>query len=374
MSFSALDRLLRVTAGADAGVPGAVILVRQGTRILFHEAYGYSQIIPGRRPMTRDTLFDLASLTKPICTGLLSVQLFQEGKFPLDTPLSFWFASPGDPGKERITPRNLLCNRSGLPPWMPFYRDYTAGECPVPRDEIRATVLETPLESSPGRSESYSDLGFMLAGWILERQAEMTLDELFRQRIAGPLGLQGLGFRGVGQQGDASRGREGGQVAATENCPWRGRVVRGEVHDENCYLMGGVAGHAGLFSSAGELDRVVQEIFAAGKGASGLFSHDALRTFFQKQEPSTGGTWALGWDTPSAEGSTSGRYYSAESFGHTGFTGTSLWIDLRRKISVILLTNRVHPSRENGAIRLLRPRAHNLIMEELLGGGILNGC
>ncbi len=369
MSFQSLDLLLRETAGSGAGVPGLVILVRQGNRVMFHEAYGYRQTVPRLCPMTRDTLFDIASLTKPVCTGLLSLQLWQEEKLPLERPISFWFAVPGEPGKKRITLRELLCNRSGLPAWMPFYRDYPVEACPVPADDIREKILEAPLESPPGRTEIYSDLGFMLVGWILERQAEISLEKLFRQKIVTPLGLKGPRFRGIAPRGGGEPGgRSGERVAATENCPWRGRVLRGEVHDENCYLLGGVAGHAGLFASAEELDCIVHEIFRACRGASVLFSRRAFQTFFQKQAPTHYGTWALGWDTPSSEKSTSGRYFSAESFGHTGFTGTSLWIDLQREISVLLLTNRIHPSRENKAIRTLRPRVHDRVMEELLSG------
>ncbi len=366
MSFSRLDACLRESTGLEAGVPGAVILVRLGDRRVFHEAYGFARTVPRTQRMTRDTLFDLASLTKPVCTGLLLMKFWQEGTLALEQPLSAWFPSLEDPVKERITLRELLCNRSGLPAWRPFYQGVNACDCPVPREEVRRRVLAEPLEAPPGTRETYSDLGFMLLGWILEKQAGKALQPLFREKIAKPLGLSSAAFRGIGS--DAfSPGEEVFPVAATEECPWRGRVLQGEVHDENCYLLGGAAGHAGLFSTAGDLDRVVEEIFRGKKARSGTFPAEGLRTFFRRPSPSSGGSWALGWDTPTVGSSTSGRYFSNDSFGHTGFTGTSLWIDLARDIAVILLTNRIHPSRDNNAIRAFRPKVHDLVMEELLG-------
>jgi CubicO group peptidase (beta-lactamase class C family) len=241
-----------------------------------------------------------------------------------------------------------------------------ARECPVSDEKVRRAVLAEPLEALPGTRETYSDLGFMMLGWILERLTGTDLKTLFLEKIVKPLELPAAGFRGIGGRWRCS-GEGNLKVAATEDCPWRGRVLRGEVHDENGYLLGGTAGHAGLFSTAEDLDRIVLELFRGKKGRSGLFLAEGLHTFFKKPHPPSGGTWALGWDTPTAGTSTSGRYFSADSYGHTGFTGTSLWIDFVREISVILLTNRIHPSRENAAIRGFRPRVHDLVMEELLG-------
>jgi len=368
MSFAGLDAYLREVVGRDPGVPGAVVLVRQGSRKVFHEAYGYAQTLPCRVGMRRDTLFDLASLTKPVCTGLVAMRLWQDGALALERGLSFWFPTPQDSDKARITVRHLLCNRSGLPAWRPLYAGVPARSCPVPAETVRGKILAEPLIAAPGTREIYSDLGFMLLGWILERQADTGLAELFREKIVAPLGLGRVGFRGIpGEHGGGDVDPQAVTVAATERCPWRHRVLRGEVHDENGYLIGGVGGHAGLFAPAEDLDRVVQEIFRGWRGDSDVFSHAGLHTFLVRTpDPAVAGTWALGWDTPTPDRSTSGRYFSAESCGHTGFTGTSLWIDLARQVAVILLTNRVHPSRDNETIRVLRPRVHDLIMEALL--------
>jgi len=366
MSFTRLDAWLRDSTGkAPSGVPGAVVLVRLGERRVFHEAYGFARTVPRAEPMTRDTVFDLASLTKPVCTGLLAMRFWQEGRIRLDQRLSTWFPCAQDPAKHRITVRDLLCHRSGLPAWRPFHEGVASDACPVPASQVRDRLLAEPLESEPGSRETYSDLGFMLLGWILEAQGGAGLGTLFREWVAAPLGIPGAGFRGVGEE-DARR--EGAcSVAATEACPWRGRVLCGQVHDENCYLLGGVAGHAGLFSSAVDLDRIVLEIFRGRGGGSGVFLPDGVAEFFRRPPPGCGRSYALGWDTPTPGRSSSGGHFSADSYGHTGFTGTSVWMDFSRQVGVVLLTNRVHPSRENNAIREFRPRVHDLIMQELLG-------
>jgi len=252
-----------------------------------------------------------------------------------------------------------------LPGWRPFYQEYPEERQPISTDVLSQRVLEEPLEGEPGKEEIYSDLGFLLLGSILERASGRPLDRLFQEEIARPLGLSRIGYRRVGGDPGAEPGEEEA-IAATEDCPWRRRVLAGEVHDENAYLVGGVGGHAGLFSTAADLDRIVAEIFQGLRNRSGLFSAGSLKTFFQRQDAPSCGTWALGWDTPSEEDSASGRYYSKNSVGHNGFTGTSLWMDCDRNVSVVFLTNRVHPSRENGAIRALRPQVHDAVFEELL--------
>jgi CubicO group peptidase (beta-lactamase class C family) len=226
-------------------------------------------------------------------------------------------------------------------------------------------ILAEPLEMPPGAREIYSDLGFILLGSILERASGLSLDRLFQEELTEPLGLPHVGYRRIdGPQGGVAGAEE--IIAATEYCNWRTRVLIGEVHDENCHLLGGVAGHAGLFSTSDDLDRIAAELFEASCGRSGLFSAPSMKTFFERQGSPAQGTWALGWDTPSEEDSTAGRYYSKNSFGHNGFTGTSLWMDFERNISVVFLTNRVHPSRENTAIRGLRPQVHDAVFEEML--------
>ncbi len=361
-----VDSLLRERVVEAREVPGAVLLVRGPEGVIFHEAYGTRQRVPVELPMTRETLFDLASLTKPVCVSLLAMILTRKGGLGLDQGLETWFSPLGDPAKKRITVRHLLSNRSGLPAWRPFYREVPKHGQPISSERISQRILDEPLEAPPGEKEIYSDLGFALMGRILERVSGLSLDRLFREEIAGPLGLHRIGYR---RAGGNSEDRAGGEeaIAATEDCPWRGRVLVGEVHDENGFLLGGVGGHAGLFSTAADLDRVVLEVFEGLRNRSALFPEGSLKTFFNRQCEPSRGTWALGWDTPSEKDSTSGHYFSKNSVGHNGFTGTSLWVDCEREVSVVFLTNRVHPSRENEAIRTLRPRVHDTVMEEILG-------
>ncbi len=359
-----IDRLLRDKIEEAREVPGAVLLVRGPEGVIFREAYGLRQRVPAELPMTRETVFDLASLTKPVCTSLLTMIMTQRGSLELDQDLETWFSPLKDPAKRRITVRQLLSNRSGLPAWRPFYQEYPEDRQPISTDVISQRVLEEPLEVPPGTDEIYSDLGFLLLGSILERVSGLPLDRLFQEEIAQPLGLSRIGYRRV--KGDPGvRVGEGEAIAATEDCPWRRRILAGEVHDENCRLVGGVGGHAGLFSTAADLDRIVVEIFQGLRNRSGLFAAGSLKTFFQRQDAPSRGTWALGWDTPSEKDSASGRYYSKNSFGHNGFTGTSLWLDCDRNVAVVFLTNRVHPSRENTAIRALRRQVHDAVFEEM---------
>lgn len=360
------DRLLREKIEQAREVPGAVLLVRGPEGRVFHEAYGLRQSVPSELPMTRGTVFDLASLTKPVCTSLLAMILTRRGCLELDQEVGAWFSPIKDQAKRRVTVRQLLSNRSGLPPWRPFYREVPPDRQPVSMEWITQRILEEPLEAPPGAEEIYSDLGFLLLGSILERASGLPLDRLFQEEIARPLGLSRIGYRRLRQ--DCGRGANDEEAfAATEDCPWRDRLLAGEVHDENCHLLGGVGGHAGLFSPASDLDRIAAEIFAGLAGRSELFARDSLEVFLQRQKSPPRGTWALGWDTPSEKDSASGRYFSKNSFGHNGFTGTSLWMDCARNIAVVFLTNRVHPSRENTAIRALRPQVHDAVLGELIG-------
>ena len=366
IGFERLDRLLRDRIETEGRIPGAVILVRMGGEVLFHEAYGLRQRIPVPFPMTRETLFDIASLTKPLGTALGAMLLWQEGRLVLDHSIDLHFSRLKDPVKRRISCRHLLSHCSGLPAWRPYYQEHPTARCDLSLDVIVAKILEEPLEATPANREIYSDLGFILLGRVLEQLAGCPLGLFLRERLFGALGMEVTGYRRIGSPAESMSPPGRGGIAATEYCPWRKRVLVGEVHDENCYLVGGVSGHAGLFSTAGELDRIVMEIFRALDGRSMLFRTPSIRAFFQKQGSVAGGTWALGWDTPSKENSTSGQYFSRNSYGHNGFTGTSLWIDLDRRVAVTLLTNRVHPDRENLFIRQLRPEVHDAVLEEII--------
>ena len=355
INFETTDHLMQ-DAVAQRIFPGAVLLVADQGRVVFHSAYGMADLF-SRRPATQDTLFDLASLTKPLVTTLVVMQLVRQGEMVLDHPCRHYWPSFQGLGKEKITIRHLLSHSSGLPAWRPYYlrlRHYPS----VRRMALlQQWVLEEPLGTAPGLRAEYSDIGFMVLQWVIEHIMQQTLDVAYKNLILAPLQLQGLLFVDLSNKTPQAPQYP---FAATEFCSWRNRLIVGEVHDDNAYVMGGIAGHAGLFGTSTAVFTVLQILLSAEQGnfSHPLFSQSLLRTFFQCQPE---GTWALGFDTPSQGGSSAGRYFSAQSVGHLGYTGTSFWVDRKEGVLVVLLTNRVHPSRSDQRIRQFRPVIHDCV-------------
>ena len=347
----------------DDGVfPGGVLLIRYRGEVIFHEAFGWASLIPDRTPMTVETLFDIASLTKAVATTTAAMLLRERGKISLDDRVTDWIPEFRGNGKEGIVIAHLLTHSSGL---VVVVRpcELVPDPSAIDRQETKRLIFEEIYRSSlayPTGSETrYSDPGFILMGEIVERASGERLDRFCQREVFVPPGMDSSRFLPL-DDGVAPE-----RCAATEDCPWRGRVIRGEVHDETSYLMGGVAGHAGLFSTADDLGRFVGEILATHAGATCRFLRPAtVRAWTARAGIVEGSSRACGWDTPS-EGSSSGTHLSPLAFGHTGFTGTSVWVDPAPDLGVILLTNRVHPSRENVRILKFRPQLHNLIAETL---------
>jgi len=295
-----------------------------------------------------ELFFDLASLTKPLATVLLVMDLVSCGVMQLTDSLKQFFSEvPGD--KSGITIHSLLCHRSGLPAHRKMYLE---------KRDVISQVLDEPLLSPPGREARYSDLGYILLGKIIEQLTGTTLDRLVEQRIYAPLGLEGEIFFG-GKARHPER-----RYVPTEECPWRGRVLQGEVSDENCFAMKGVAGHAGLFGTLHGVTSLCEEILDTWKQRQSHLAGipaEILALFLKRQHNDA--TWALGFDTRSPEGSSAGRHLSLESVGHLGFTGTSFWIDPQQDLIIVLLTNRVHPTRANDKIKAFRPWFHDRVVE-----------
>lgn len=338
--------------------PGCVLLVSRQREILFFEAAGSRSLFPGPRPMERDTVFDLASLTKPLATTLLCMRLVEEGGLDLEECLADILPVEVPVDKAPLRVRHLLCHASGLPAWKPFYETLGPGLVFGGKQKVREKVLSLPLVSAPGKAALYSDLGFMLLEWVIEAKTSLSLREALERCFFTPLGLRRLFLfeRGRASPVDMEA------FAATEACPWRGRILQGEVHDENAFAMGGHAGHAGLFGTAEEVHSLLGAAFwPAGEGVG--ISPGVAEAFFARQGWVPGSTWALGWDTPSTSGSSSGSRFGPRSVGHLGFTGTSLWIDRDTGLLVLLLSNRVHPTRENIKIRAFRPLIHDAVQE-----------
>jgi CubicO group peptidase (beta-lactamase class C family) len=352
--------------GVDDGVfPGGVLLVAKQGRIEFLEAFGRARLAP-ERPMTTDTVFDLASLTKPLATTVSMMVLVQQEKVGLDQILGRSIPDFSGTDKKGVTVRQLLCHTSGMPDYRPYYETLSKWPPSERKDEVRKLLVGEALIHEPGKGCLYSDLGFMILEWLIECASEKPLNRFVQESVYAPLKLRDLFFIPL----DGTQCRDRHLYAATEDCPWRGKILEGEVHDDNAYALGGVAGHAGLFGTAKDVYGLLQELLSTylGKPHTGIFREDLVRTFFQRQVDT--GSWALGFDTPTRPDSSSGHCFSDQSVGHLGFTGTSFWMDLEKAVVVILLTNRTHPTRENEKTSAFRPLLHDAVMNAIALRGI----
>jgi len=358
-------------AVADGVFPGAVLLVRIGGEVRCHLAVGEASIFPDRRPATLNTVYDLASLTKPLATATAVLLLLQDGALDLEHPIDRYLSELTATPIAAVTLYQLLNHSSGLPGWRPLYEQVCEATRRQPaflasegaKKMVLGLIGREPLVYPRGARSIYSDLGFLLLGFMVEQVSGLPLDEFSQRRIYQPLQAGALRYRRLRM--DAPAPSDSSNIAATELHPWRGRILVGEVHDENAYVLGGVAGHAGLFGDAVSISAVTAEWVAAWHGRGRLLETKYVKEFTSRQARTSGSSWGLGWDTPSPP-SSSGHHFSERSFGHLGYTGTSVWIDPEPQLEVILLSNRVHPSRDNTAIQRFRPLIHDLIYEELV--------
>lgn len=349
-TFEEVDRLLASYQERGA-FPGGVLAVGDREGLLHLHPFGRLTYEPDAPPVTAKTLYDLASLTKVVVTTTLAMILVDEGKLDLDQPVQELLPGFQGPGKEAVTVRHLLTHSSGLPAVAPLYQEIQGKQAFVER--IQAMDLVYPV----GSRSTYSDLGMILVGEILERAAGQPLDALVQTRVLDPLGMRGTRFLPPPDLRP--------RIAPTEIDPWRGRLLQGEVHDENTSAMGGVAPHAGLFGTAGDLARFARLLLNGGTLDGYRIVAPEIVDLFTRRAGIPGSDRAIGWDTKSPEGSSAGTLFSPRSFGHTGFTGTSLWIDPERGLFVILLTNRVYPTRENNLIREVRPAVADAVVRAL---------
>ena len=330
-------------------------MVSKNRNIAFFEAYGDANLFSGRK-MTKETVFDLASLTKPLATTLAVMTLIQQSRLTLNDHLGSILPLFKNSDKEKIRLDHLLYHNSGFPDYRPYYEMVKEIEPGQRREALREFLIKETLLHPPGNQVVYSDLGFMVLCWVVEEVAGIRMDRFVLENIYHPLGLKALFFIPVDKMPPVA------EFAATEKCPWRGKLLEGVVHDDNAYSVGGIEGHAGLFGTAGDVFDLLSELMAVyqGSASKGVFDVDLTRRFLSLNEQSGR---ALGFDTPSPKGSSCGRYFSKRTVGHLGFTGTSFWMDLERAIIVILLTNRIHPYRDNNRIKAFRPKLHNTVME-----------
>lgn len=345
-------RALLDHAVADRVTPAVVVEAGDATRPLIREARGRLAYEAEAAPAQADTVFDLASLTKVLATTALVMTQYERGVFALDDPierhLSAW---PGRTGT--MTLRDLLSHCSGLPAYLPLYKSLSG------RASFQEAIGRTPLAYEPRTTSVYSDLGFMLLGFMLDDFSGLS------QAFTTTWTRIGAGEDLQYQPPERWRAR----TAPTEVDVWRGRLLRGEVHDENAAALGGVAGHAGLFGTAPAVGVFARHLLQVMDGRSGIYRAETVRLFSTRRDDVPASSRALGWDTMLPT-SSCGRRMSTRAFGHTGFTGTSLWIDPERGVYVVLLTNRVHPSRHNDGITTLRPAVHDAVMALLDSGTV----
>ncbi|MFU8802902.1 MAG: serine hydrolase domain-containing protein [Bradymonadaceae bacterium] len=349
---------------ATASAIQAVVADTDG--IVFEAALGHRNLLTeSRNDVTSSTPVDVASLTKPLVGATLFMQAIDEGRIEWDTPVGRFLPS-GDENLEpvrRATFLQLLNHSSGLPAWrqfylegFPFYPDQAQAD--RTRKTILDTIRKTPLNAPPGTAHEYSDLGYILLAHLLERVFDAPLHELANLRIFAPLGMDDTRYVCLASGDEPIHG-----AVATEFCAHRERVVVGTVHDENTHIVGGVSAHAGVFSTARDLHRFTHHLLTVDAGSTGIVKPETLRFCWSSKAASTSGSHVGGWDRPSGPKSSAGRGFGRDSsVGHLGFSGTSIWIDRAPSITAILLTNRVHPSRENERIKKLRIDFHEAIL------------
>lgn len=332
----------------ERATPGAAVAIGRHGRLIKLQGYGQLDYRPGFGNVNDSSIYDLASLTKVVATTTAAMMLIEDGRISLDAPLSRYLSELLKyPDKQHITVRNVLLHNAGFRAFAPLWRNARG------RDEYLRAILDLPLEYPTGAGTLYSDFGPILLGLAMERVTGQPLDELVRNRLFRPLGMRETLYNPLAQsiaRGTAGAADEAShllaRIAPTEiDTLFRRQHMHGRVHDENAFALGGVAGHAGLFASARDLARFAQMLLNGGYfGGRRLLSPETVELFTRRQ--SSASSRALGWDTP-AENSSAGDYFSERAFGHTGFTGTSMWLDPERDLFVILLTNRVNPTREN---------------------------
>ena len=356
-AFAPVFQVLR-DAIARRAFPGCAFGVLAGGQIVLADALGAFTYDDGAPPVTGQTIYDIASITKVAATTAATMLLAQRGKLDVDAPLGEFLPgfvigrTPGDKART-VTLRHLLAHSSGLPGYVPLFKT-----CTTPAMLFRAT-LQMPLEADPGTRAEYSDHGFMLLGKALEVVTREYLADWTTREIFAPLGMSATGFC-------PPHGLRELIPPTEEDKTLRMRRIQGEAQDEHAWLLHGAGGHAGLFSNVPDLLRFAGAILDGARGGESIFDAATVAQFAERQLPA-GSSRALGWDTPS-EDSSSGTRFSAHSIGHLGFSGCSLWIDLDAAVAVVLLTNRTWPNRQSQSIRTVRPAFHNAIREVLADG------
>ena len=354
--------------------PAAALVVGRGETIVFEHSAGVAGLAGRESGCNPATIFDLASLTKPLVTVALALDLIARGRLYFDTRAADVLPSFGEGGDARrlaVSVRHLLRHDSGLPAYQRYFEKFAADapagarEAAASRQRMFEMAVAEPLERDPRSGSVYSDIGFLVLGALVETVAGARIDELAAERLFAPLGIDDATFVAthVGPSKDLAA-----RCASTGPCQWRGREVHGLVQDENAFAMGGVATHAGLFATARSVHRLVAEWVGASAGRGLVLDRRIVGHAWNRSASAAGAapsTWALGWDTPTPGSSSAGSRIGPGAVGHLGYTGTSVWVDPSRRVHVVLLTNRIAYGRDSTAIRALRPRLHDAVFTAL---------
>jgi serine-type D-Ala-D-Ala carboxypeptidase len=347
--FAAAFRILS-DGVKDQAFPAACAAVTHRGSLVCLKSFGSFTYEADSLAVTVDSVFDLASVTKVVATTTMAMILYERGVLDLEIPVATVVPEfrTGDPRREEITFHMLLAHSSGLPAYERlFLRAKT-------KEELLAAAFKTALTGEPGTRSEYSDIGFIILGVALERIAGDSLDRFCQSEVFGPLAMTRTAF-------NPPASWRASIAPTADDRTFRHRIIQGEVQDENASILGGVAGHAGLFSSAGDLATFANTLLNAGHP---ILRPETLALFTRRDTSPAGTTRTLGWDTPSSP-SQSGKYFSPSSFGHLGYTGSSLWIDPERQLSITLLTNRTWPDCSHQAIKQIRSKFHDAVMEAL---------
>jgi CubicO group peptidase (beta-lactamase class C family) len=351
--FSNVEKVI-IEAIEEKVFPGAVVLVWKDDKKIFEKQFGHFTYDQNSPEVTLNTIYDLASLTKVLATTTSAMICVEKKLLNLEDKVSKFIPSFVSNGKENVKIKNLLLHNSGLPAWKRYYNKNLTEE------EIIEDIYNSEIEFKPGTKTLYSDLGMIVLGKVIENVIGRTLDKFCTEEIFDPLGMKSTFFNPP----DSVKNR----IPPTEmDNYWRMKLIKGEVHDENASLLGGTAGHAGLFSTVSDIAKLLEMIMNKGKVNDNQFiKKETVENFASKNNSNS--RRLLGWDLKSISGSSAGSKFSRESFGHIGFTGTSIWIDPARNLFVVFLTNRVYPSRENKKILRVRPMLHDAVIDAIEQG------
>jgi CubicO group peptidase (beta-lactamase class C family) len=351
IDFTEVDRLMQ-QAVEDSVFPGAALLFGTGKQIFYSKCFGHFTYDENSPKVKTNSIFDLASVSKVVATTSAAMILVDQGKLNLDEKVITYLPQFNNNGKDKVTIRNLLLHNSGLAPFKKYYDEFTTAQ------EVINDIMNLPLDNPPGEKYVYSDLGMITLQKVIENISKKSLDVFLEENLFSKLEMNQTMY-------NPSNEIKNNCLPTELDNFWRMRLLQGEVHDERAYMLDGVAGHAGLFSTVEDLSKFALMLLNNGEyNGNQIISSEIIDEWTTKQSEQS--DRALGWDTKSTDGySSAGKYFSKYSFGHTGYTGTSIWIDKENKFFVILLSNRVHPTRENKKISKFRPIIHNAVFESV---------